>query len=233
MQQVVMFTVTCSSQWRRHKPPLIFSPVTSGLWKTQKRLFFFFLIKSLQGGQLMYIIWPHVSLLPSNDSCCYSTEFHFIFVLTWALLYLLVLQRAARCIDPSPCLHPPCTREVWALTAAPLMASHPIATASPATPILSWAPQHPATTWTLSATGSPRRSVLPPQCICARYAFTSFSLLPPLLHFLPSLFRTCNCIWLKLKFRNSMFSKITASVGFYVRLPKPWIYFSYSKLLHL
>lgn len=45
--------------------------------------------------------------------------------------------------------------------------------------------------------------------------------------------RTCNCIWLKLEFRNSMFSKITASVGFYVRLPKPWIYFSYSKLLHL
>lgn len=37
----------------------------------------------------------------------------------------------------------------------------------------------------------------------------------------------------KLKFRNSMFSKITASVGFFVRLPKPWIYFSYSKLLHL
>lgn len=37
----------------------------------------------------------------------------------------------------------------------------------------------------------------------------------------------------KLKFRNSVFSKITASVGFYVRLPKPWIYFSYSKLLHL
>lgn len=54
---------------------------------------------------------------------------------------------------------------------------------------------------------------------------------PPLLLF--SLFRICNCIWLKLKFRNSMFSKITASVGFYVRLPKPWIYFSYSKLLHL
>lgn len=48
-----------------------------------------------------------------------------------------------------------------------------------------------------------------------------------------SLFIICNCIWLKLKFRNSMFSKITASVGFYVHLPKPWIYFSYSKLLHL
>lgn len=148
-------------------------------------------------------------------------------------------QRAAHCTDPNPCLHPPCTREVWVLTAALLMVSHPIATASPATPILSWALQHPATTWTLSATGSPHRSVqqVLPQYICKyikrshiKVVFTFVSLPPPLLL---SLFRICNCIWLKLKFRSSMFSKITASVGFYVRLPKPWIYFSYSKLLHL
>lgn len=36
----------------------------------------------------------------------------------------------------------------------------------------------------------------------------------------------------KLKFTNGLFSKITAGVGFYVRLPKPGIYSSYSKLLH-
>lgn len=52
----------------------------------------------------------------------------------------------------------------------------------------------------------------------------------------PSSSHTSECVIVfdcKLKFRNSVFSKITASVGFYVHVPKPWIYFSYSKLLHL
>lgn len=90
------------------------------------------------------------SLLPVRHVCC-----------SWC-------QRAVHCTDPSPCLHPPCTREVWVPTAALLTVSHPIVTASQATLTLSWAPQHPATTWTPSETGSPRRSVQTssPQCIC-------------------------------------------------------------------
>lgn len=52
-------------------------------------------------------------------------------------LVCLIQRAAAHCTDPSPCLRPPCTREVWVLTAALLTACRPIATASPATPILS------------------------------------------------------------------------------------------------
>lgn len=98
--------------------------------------------------------------------CSYLCTFGVVFFFFWC-------QRAAvHCTDPSPCLRPPCTREVWVLTAALLMACRPIVTASPATPILSWAPQHPATIWTLSATGSPPRSV---QQALPQYATSIFS----------------------------------------------------------
>lgn len=143
-------------------------------------------------------------------------------------------QRAARYTDPSPCRRPPCTREVWAPTAVPRTACRPIAIASPATPTPSWAPRRPATTWTPLVTGSPRRSVQATSaCLCERSSFLypcSPAAPPPPPRTAPN---TVIVFDWKLKFRNSMFSKITASVGFFVRLPKPWIYFSYSKLLHL
>lgn len=118
-----------------------------------------------------------------------------------------VCQRAAHCTDPNPCLHPPCTRGVWAPRVAPPTASHPTATASPATPTPSWAPRHPATTWTRLGMGSPHRSVpnkLRRNVVCmhTRRAQVFFALQAPLLHLPLPLFRTCNCIWLKIKIQK-------------------------------
>lgn len=111
-------------------------------------------------------------------------------------------QRAARYTDPNPCRRPPCTREVWAPTAVPRTACRPIVMASPATPTPSWAPQRPATTWTLLVTGSPRRSVqTTSSCLCERSSVlhpSSPATPPPLL--LHSLHRSKhrNCIWLEI-----------------------------------
>lgn len=102
-------------------------------------------------GVLGRILWAWVFWYPVLMILVYS---HLYVV----LVFCLCQRAAARCTDPSPCLHPPCTREDWVLTAALLTACRPIATASPATPTPSWAPQRPATTWTRSATGSPHRS---------------------------------------------------------------------------
>lgn len=56
---------------------------------------------------------------------------------------------------------------------------------------------------------------------------------PPRRRRRPTLLRKCNCSGMKLKFRRSVFWKPTADVGFYILRPKPRIYSSDSKLLHL
>lgn len=195
MQQVVMFTITSLSQWNRDKPSFIFLLATSSdhichtfdiksskefasrtlnVWcmTDSMSLGFYFFFK--------YLLWS------------FSLETHLVLdpVSPIRCLCCSVCQRAAHCTDPNPCLHPPCTRGVWAPRVAPPTASHPTATASPATPTPSWAPRRPATTWTRSGTGSPHRSVLNVLrrvVVCAHARRTHvFSAFPaPLLHLPP------------------------------------------------
>ncbi|KAI4826802.1 hypothetical protein KUCAC02_030233, partial [Chaenocephalus aceratus] len=68
-------------------------------------------------------------------------------------------HRTVLCTDPSPCLHLPCTREAWVPTAALLMVSRPIATASPATPITFMSPSASSNHMNSVGTGSPHRQL--------------------------------------------------------------------------
>lgn len=198
-----------------------------------------FLLKNFPDGHLMYAVW----LTELKSWGCYLRIFVELqhrevfcprFSLTCELFVLFLVSEGSTLHRPQPL--PPSSMHQGGLSADSSSAyglssnRHSFSSYSDTFMSPSASSNH------MNPVGNGLSPQVSPNTLCLSvlylYLFTFFSLPAPLLH-LPSLFRTCNCIWLKLKFRNSMFSKITASVGFYVRLPKPWIYFSYSKLLHL